>query len=335
MHVDGFIVLGSAVVGMLVGMTGAGGGALMTPMLIFLFGVTPTAAISSDLVAAIFMRPVGAAVHLERGTVNLRMVGWLAMGSVPSAVLGAYLLHLLGSGKSAETDVEVVLGAALLLGAAGMVVRALWRRSKPVSPLASGSTGELAGGVALRPSATVLVGVVGGLMVGMTSVGSGSLMIVLLLFLYPTLGSSQLVGTDLVQAVPLTAAAALGQLLFGHVVLAVTASVVIGSVPAVFVGSLLSSRAPDWLLRPVVTAVILVSGLKYVGVDTAGLGVASAVAACGCVAWLIHGRRTSRLAGLSLTALPATRPVQARALAQPESPESTRKTMPVRGFGLK
>ncbi len=307
MHVDGFIVLGSALVGLLVGMTGAGGGALMTPMLIFLFGVTPTAAISSDLVAAIFMRPVGAAVHFKRGTVNMQMVGWLALGAVPSAILGAYLLHLMGNTKAAQTDVEVVLGAALLVGAVGMVVRALWRGSRRSAASAlsasSGSSvrtdlmGGTGRGIVMRPLATVLVGVVGGVMVGLTSVGSGSLMIVLLLFLYPTLSSSQLVGTDLVQAIPLTGAAALGQLLFGHVVLAVTASVVIGSVPAVFVGSLLSSRAPDQVIRPVITAVIAISGLKYVGVDTAGLGAAVVVAAAGCVAWVLHGHHNAQRAG--------------------------------------
>ena len=96
MHIDPYIVLGSAVVGFLVGMTGAGGGALMTPMLILLFGVTPSTAISSDLVAAVVMRPIGAAVHLRAGTVNLRLVGWMVLGSVPMAFLGAYLLHLLG-----------------------------------------------------------------------------------------------------------------------------------------------------------------------------------------------------------------------------------------------
>ena len=92
MHIDPYIVLGSAVVGFLVGMTGAGGGALMTPMLILLFGVKPSTAISSDLVAAVVMRPIGAAVHLGKGTVNLRLVGWMVLGSVPMAFLGAYLL---------------------------------------------------------------------------------------------------------------------------------------------------------------------------------------------------------------------------------------------------
>src|SRR6202451_1384380 len=107
MHIDPYIVLGSAVIGFLVGMTGAGGGALMTPMLILLFGVTPSAAISSDLVAAVVMRPIGAGVHLKRGTVNLRLVGWMVLGSVPMAFAGAYLLHVIGHTKSAQEKVEV------------------------------------------------------------------------------------------------------------------------------------------------------------------------------------------------------------------------------------
>ncbi len=112
----------------------------------------------------------------------------------------------------------------------------------------------------------------GGIVVGMTSVGSGSLMIILLLFLYPTLGAKQLVGTDLTQAVPLTFAAALGALVFGHVEFGVTFSLILGSVPAVLVGSMLSSSAPDRYIGPVITFVVFASGLKYVGVATTVLG---------------------------------------------------------------
>jgi uncharacterized protein len=113
---------------------------------------------------------------------------------------------------------------------------------------------------------------IGGVIVGLTSVGSGSLMIVLLLFLYPVIGANRLVGTDLTQAVLLTAAAALGALAFGHVEFGVTVSIILGSVPAVLVGSLLSSRAPDKYIRPVIMFVIFASGLKYVGVPTTALG---------------------------------------------------------------
>ena len=266
MGLNVYVVLGSAVVGLLVGLTGAGGGALMTPMLILLFSVKPAAAISSDLVAAVLMRPVGAAVHLRRGTVNLRMVGWMALGSVPMAFLGAYLLHLLGNGHADQLNVERALGAALLIGAAAMVFRWFLDRRSALERTAEARQ------VTVRPVPTVLIGMVGGLIVGMTSVGSGSLMIVLLLFTYPLLGASRLVGTDLTQAVPLTAAAALGALTFGHVEFGVTASIVIGSVPAVLIGSLLSSRAPDKYIRPVITFVILASGLKYAGVGTTALG---------------------------------------------------------------
>ena len=266
MHIDPYIVLGSAVVGFLVGLTGAGGGALMTPMLILLFGIKPLTAISSDLVAAVVMRPIGALVHLRKGTVNLRLVGWMVLGSVPAAFAGAYLLHVLGHSSGADGKVEKALGAALLVGAAAMVLRY-------VLDLRHGH--ERAGVVhdlTVRRGPTIAIGVIGGVIVGMTSVGSGSLMIVLLLFLYPMIGANQLVGTDLTQAVPLTVAAALGALAFGHIEFSVTTSLILGSVPAVLVGSFLSSRAPDRYIRPAITFVILASGLKYVGVSTTALG---------------------------------------------------------------
>jgi hypothetical protein len=131
----------------------------------------------------------------------------------------------------------------------------------------------------------------GGIIVGMTSVGSGSLMIVLLLFVYPALGASQLVGTDLTQAVPLTLAAALGALAFGHVSFAVTASLVIGSVPAVIIGSLISSSAPDRYVRPAIAFVIFASGLKYIGVGTTALGwVLVATLLIGAATWVYLAR---------------------------------------------
>jgi uncharacterized membrane protein YfcA len=280
-----YVVLGSAVVGLLVGLTGAGGGALMTPMLILLFNVKPSAAISSDLVAAVVMRPAGALVHLQKGTVNLRLVGWMCLGSVPMAFLGAYLLHVLGGSSAQQQNVETALGAALLAGTAAMVLRyVLDRRS------GQQRTGSVAR-VRARPLVTILIGVAGGLIVGMTSVGSGSLMIVLLLFAYPALAAGQLVGTDLAQAVPLTAAAALGALAFGHVQFGLTFAVVLGSVPAVLIGSLLSSRAPDRYIRPVIAFVIFASGLKYAGLGTTALGWTLCLVALACVGyWLARAR---------------------------------------------
>jgi uncharacterized protein len=298
MHVDPYIVLGSAIIGFLVGMTGAGGGALMTPMLILLFGVTPSAAISSDLVAAVVMRPIGAAVHLRRGTVNMRLVGWMVLGSVPMAFAGAYILHLLGHTKAAQQKIELVLGVALLVGAAAMVLRYVLDRRTGAS-----RTGVVEG-IVPRPLPTVVVGMIGGLIVGMTSVGSGSLMIIMLLFLYPMIGANQLVGTDLTQAVPLTLAAALGALAFGHVEFGVTVSLIIGSVPAVFVGSLFSSSAPDRYVRPVITFVIAASGLKYVGLGTTALGwTLCAMLFLAGAAWLAYGRPRQRASALEANEL--------------------------------
>jgi uncharacterized membrane protein YfcA len=283
--IDPYIVLGSAVVGLLVGMTGAGGGALMTPMLILLFGVKPSTAISSDLVAAVLMRPVGAVVHMTQKTVNFRLVGFMVLGSVPAAFAGAYVLHLMGGSTSAQNNVEIALGSALLLGAAAMVLRYVLDRR--TGQQRQGMVHELV----VHPIPTVMIGLIGGFVVGMTSVGSGSLMIVLLLFLYPMLGANRLVGTDLTQAVPLTIAAALGALAFGHVEFGITASIVLGSVPAVLVGSLISSHAPDRYIRPVITFVIFASGLKYVGVGTTALGWILGVLALGAATfWLAYVR---------------------------------------------
>jgi hypothetical protein len=213
----------------------------------------------------------------------------------------------MGNSKGAEDHVQILLGAALLLGAGAMVLRyGLDRRS---GHRRQGLVGE----VVVRPLPTVAIGVLGGFVVGLTSVGSGSLMIVLLLFVYPLLGANQLVGTDLTQAVPLTLAAALGALAFGHVSFGVTASIVIGSVPAVLVGSLISSRAPDRVIRPVITFVIFASGLKYVGVGTTALGWTLGIVLVGAAAvWLASLR--PRRAGLGA---PAPAPARGRRPLEP------------------
>jgi uncharacterized protein len=304
MHIDPYIVLGSAIIGFLVGMTGAGGGALMTPMLILLFGVTPSKAISSDLVAAVVMRPFGAAVHLRKGTVNKRLVGYMVLGSVPMAFLGAYLLHLMGNSKAAQENIEMVLGAALLVGASAMVLRYFLDRRSGQSRIG------VVHNIDVKPARTVLIGMVGGVIFGMTSVGSGSLMIILLLFLYPMLGANQLVGTDLAQAVPLTIAAALGALAFGHIDFGVTVSLIIGSVPAVLIGSLLSSSAPDRYIRPMITFVVAASGLKYVGVGVTALGwILCGILLVAAGTWLLLSRPWERSIALDeLTPVDTARP---------------------------
>lgn len=189
-------------VGIVVGLTGMGGGALMTPILVLVFGVPPIAAVSSDLAASAVMKPFGGWVHARRGTVNWRLVGWLCAGSVPSAFLGVLLLRLLGDDAAVQHTIKVSLGVALLLAAAGLLLK-VW-----VSRRQGGGDGPPEP-IRVRPVPTLLLGAVGGVIVGMTSVGSGSLIIVALLALYPKLRANDLVGTDLIQAIPLVVSAAL------------------------------------------------------------------------------------------------------------------------------
>jgi uncharacterized protein len=269
-HVDLWVAVAGAVVGFVVGLTGMGGGALMTPILVLVFRIQPLAAVSSDLVASFVMKPVGGGVHLRRGTVNRSLVGWLVAGSVPCAFLGVLLLRALGDGQAVEDRLELLLGAALLMASTSMVVKAVLAAKR----LRAGQAvrGGGANAITVRPVPTLLVGALGGLIVGMTSVGSGSLIIVMLLLLYPTLRASELVGTDLVQAVPLVGSAALGHVLFGDFEMALTTSLLVGALPGVYLGARVSSKAPDGVIRPALVVVLVMSGLKLVGVPTEALG---------------------------------------------------------------
>ncbi len=257
------IAVGGLIVGFIVGLTGVGGGALMTPMLVLIFGVPPLAAVSSDVVAAVIMKPIGGGVHLRRGTVKLGLVKWLMVGSLPCAFAGVLLLKSTGSGEALQAHIKLGLGYALLLASAGILVRPLLvRRRTQVVPAAN---------VAVKILPTILIGAFGGLIVGMTSVGSGSLMIVLLLLLYPQYSLSDLVGTDLVQAIPLVSSAALGHILLGDFKLALTGSILVGAIPGVYFGARLSTRAPDGVLRPILVVALSSSALKLVGVSNAVL----------------------------------------------------------------
>jgi len=273
--VDVGLAIAGFFVGIVVGLTGMGGGALMTPVLVLFFGIQPLAAVSSDLVASAVMKPVGGMVHLRRGTVHLQLVKWLVIGSVPSAFCGVLLLRLLGSGESVQQVVKTALGVALLVASASLIYKAytqLAERSRRRAGTVPRTDASQDQAVRARPLPTVIVGIVGGLVVGMTSVGSGSLIIIALLALYPTLQASQLVGTDLIQAVPLVASAAFGHLLFGDFQLDVTTSLLVGSIPGVYLGARVSSRAPAGFVRRALALVLLASGLKLLGVSNVALG---------------------------------------------------------------
>jgi len=290
--IDPALIAGGLVVGFIVGLTGMGGGALMTPMLIFVFRVDPLVAVSSDVVASLFMKPAGAVVHLRRRTVNLRLVLWLCVGSVPAAFSGALLIRSLPYGDSLDTVLKSILGAALLLASGGLVVRAVLQMVRSRSAFGEGPTRPSAPELVVRPVPTVLLGAVAGLLVGMTSVGAGSIVIVVLLLLYPALKASQLVGTDLVQAVPLVAAASLGHLLYGDFSLGLTTSLLIGAIPGAWFGAHVSSRAPGGIIRRALAILLLASGLKLLGASLpVVLGAAAAALVVGNLVWLWVRRR--------------------------------------------
>ncbi|CAI7974958.1 putative membrane transporter protein [Frankia sp. Hr75.2] len=284
MDVDPLVTLAGLLVGFVVGLTGMGGGALMTPILVLLFGVQPLAAVSSDLVASAVMKPVGATVHLRRGTVHRGLVGWLVLGSVPAGFCGVLVLRALGDGAAVQDRIKVTMGAILIVAALAMLAKAeIDRRRGPGSADAAV--------IIVRPLPTLAIGVVGGLVVGMTSVGSGSLIIVLLLWLYPSIRGSQLVGTDLAQAVPLVAAASLGHLIFGDFQLGLTGSLLLGSLPGVYLGARISAgTSTSRVIRPAVVVVVSLSGLKLVGLPTEALGAVLALVAVGVAGWAVRRR---------------------------------------------
>ena len=287
MNIDWALAFAGLIVGFVVGLTGMGGGALMTPVLVIGFGIEPLAAVSSDLVAAVVMKPIGGGIHFRRGTVHTGLVRWLMLGSVPGALFGSYVIAHLGS--HVGDSIKVILGVVLLLAAAAMIVRSYLVGHHPGT-----LDGEAAQRVPVRRVATLLIGVFGGIVVGMTSVGSGSLMIVALMMLYPMMSSRELVVTDLVQAVPLVVAAAIGHLLWGDFHLDITGSLLIGSVPGVIMGAHVSSRAPDAFIRPVLALVLTLSGLKLLDVPNEVLGALLVLAVVGGgVAWFVRRRQSA------------------------------------------
>jgi uncharacterized membrane protein YfcA len=292
-HIELYVALAGLIVGFAVGLTGMGGGALMTPILVLVFGVAPLAAVSSDLVASLIMKPVGAAVHAGRGTVRWNLAGWLALGSVPAAFLGVVFLKSIG-GSRIQTIISIALGAVLLLAVAALVLKMYLDHR-------NGIGGGVDEKIRVKKLPTLAIGASIGFIVGITSVGSGTLVIVLLLFLYPRLRGSQMVGTDLAQAIPMVGSAALAHVVFGDFKLALTLSILIGSIPGVLIGAAISSYAPTALIRGALAAVLLVSGLKLVNVPTLAVGIVLLVSVVVLVAiWLsirASGRSLAEISG--------------------------------------
>lgn len=253
-HFDALHAIAGLLVGVLVGLTGVGGGSLMTPLLVLLFGVNPKTAVGTDLLYAAITKIAGSAVHGSRETVDWRIFRRLAAGSIPAALLSLMVLRAAGNPpKTAEHVILLVLGVMLVLTAIATAFQ------KKLIAYATGHD-PLYERNALVP--TVVLGFILGVLVSISSVGAGAIGVTVLLMLYPKLPISRIVGTDIVHAVPLLLVAGAGHWFIGDVNGALLINLLAGSIPGVIVGSLLSSRAPDHILRPALAAVLLVSGIK-------------------------------------------------------------------------
>ncbi|MEO5808501.1 MAG: sulfite exporter TauE/SafE family protein, partial [Sphingomicrobium sp.] len=242
--------LAGLLVGVLVGLTGVGGGSLMTPLLVLLFGFHPATAVGTDLLYASVTKTVGTAVHGRRKTVDWRVVGLLACGSVPASLITLFVLARAGSlGSHAVGILNLLLGLMLLTTGTAIIFQA-----KIVAWLAPYSR-EAESNSIVR--VTIILGAILGILVSVTSVGAGALGTTALLILYPQLPIARIAGSDIAHAVPLTLIAGIGHWLYGAVDFTLMASLLIGSIPGVIIGSMLGSRASDSVLRPILAITLL------------------------------------------------------------------------------
>ncbi len=246
------------IVGFVVGVTGVGGGSLMTPVLVLMFGIAPATAVGTDLLYASLTKMGGSWVHGRRGTVDWKVVKLLAMGSLPAALLSMALLHYLAlDEKHLKSLITSVLSVALLLTAAALLFKPylikLGRR--PDGVMFELHAHHLTG-------ATIFTGAVLGVLVTISSVGAGALGVVVLLFLYPRAPMAQIVGTDIAHAVPLTLIAGLGHAALGTVNYGLLGSLLLGSLPGIYLGSHLGIKIPDHVLRPILATMLTIIGVK-------------------------------------------------------------------------
>ncbi|HWA80439.1 MAG TPA: sulfite exporter TauE/SafE family protein [Acetobacteraceae bacterium] len=256
--IDPLYAVSGLLVGILVGLTGVGGGSLMTPLLILIFGMHPASAVGTDLLYAAITKSAGTITHHSNNAVAWRIVGWLAVGSLPATILTILALRYLGTtGPGAASVISITLGVALVLTAGmllfkGPIVRAAVRRNPDF-------------GLRTSITATIAVGFVVGVLVSISSVGAGAVGTCALFFLYPRLPAARIVGTDIAHAVPLTLLAGLGHAWLGTVHLHILVSLLAGSIPGIVVGSLATRFTSEAVLRPALAVVLALVGVKLLG----------------------------------------------------------------------
>jgi hypothetical protein len=251
--VQPLFVLSGFFIGLLVGQTGVGGGALMTPLLVLVFGVHPAAAVGTDLLYASITKSVGTAVHGANHTVDWPIVARLAGGSVPATALTLLAISYFDlSGRTASHVIATVLGVMLLFTAVALLFR------HRLVAMGSNRGGEYSPGSTV--ALTVVTGVVLGVLVTISSVGAGAIGVTVLLLLYPRLPMARIVGSDIAHAVPLTLVAGVGHWFLGSVNLPMLTSLLFGSIPGIVLGSMFAVRVPEWVLRPVLAATLALVG---------------------------------------------------------------------------
>lgn len=252
-----YIISGLSV-GLLVGLTGVGGGSLMTPLLVLLFGIHPATAVGTDLLYAAITKAGGTTVHARKGHVDWRITGLLASGSIPASILTIWALSFLPKQSAAVSHViSISLGIALLLTALAIVFRQRLQRYA-LSHAADRTHTRF------RAQTTVAVGVILGILVTVSSVGAGALGVAVLFFLYPKLPAIRIVGSDLAHAVPLTLVAGVGHWAIGGVDWTLLGSLLLGSLPGIWLGSHVSAKVPESVLRPLLASMLVLVGGKLI-----------------------------------------------------------------------
>ncbi|MHB8481971.1 MAG: sulfite exporter TauE/SafE family protein [Nitrospiria bacterium] len=254
------VVIGFSV-GFLVGLTGIGGGSLMTPIMILFLGIRPTIAVGTDLIFGAITKVFGSIIHYRQKTVNLSIVLFLTLGSVPGSLLGVYLISAVKShyGQLVDTFVMKTLGITLIIVAITMVLRVIFPSSQTRT-----DKNTLKDYSIKQKTLTVLLGGVVGFLVGLTSVGSGSLIVPVLLALFPRLSSRNIVGTDVFHAAILVSIAGLAHLHSGNVQLPMVVSLLVGSLPGVYLGSKMNMKVSEKVLRPVLASMLMLTGFKLI-----------------------------------------------------------------------